>query len=322
MKGVVVMRTFLIIVLSIDFSLLFIGKIIFYMRIYKVVSFKDFFSRINNALPEKKSEDKDKTKWKDKVWRKKIVSVLLFPFKLVIGLTVALFLIGLGLAIGLGIPTASIWGTIWLGSSVGMIWAVAFLIGLNSIYLFLGLWMLTASKVKIKSIKRVLIMDVIKFSMLLLTLYFVGFNFDLSIQNLTNTPYQWEVTLNNLASIFLPMIFYAILFTNIFALGVRFKNIFTKNRESHSIIRLHQIMFIFISACYIGILLIMDIDFSFMTESGRDLYFETLEVIKWIVTSVFIPLFIYTLNNFKKEIVESKRSRRDLYHLRCNRRRK
>lgn len=315
------MNAFLIILLSVDFLLLFIGKIKLYMRVYKVVSLKDLINRINNALPENKNEDKKKIEWKDKSIWGKMLSVLLFPFKLVFRLVVALFMIGLGLAVGLGIPTASIWGTIWLGSSVGMIWAVAFLIGLNSIYLFLGLWMLTASKVKINSIKRVLIMDVIKFSMLLLTLYFVGFDFDLGIQNLTNTPYKWEVTLNNLASIFLPMIFYAILLTNIFALGVRVKNIFTKNREKHSIIRLHQMMFIFISACYIGILFITDIDFSFMTETGRIMYFETLDVVKWIVTSVFIPLFIYTLNNFKKEIVELKRSRRDLYHLKRNRRR-
>lgn len=313
------MKVLLIILISIDFLLLFIGKIKLYMSVYKVVSFKDLVNRINEALPESKNEDKVKPEWKDRTPWGKILFVLLLPFKLLFGLGVGIFLVVIGIAIGLGIPTASIWGTIWLGSSVGMIWAVIFLIGLNSIYLLLGLWMLTASRVNKDSIKRVLIMDVIKFSMLIITLYLVGFDFNLSIQNLTTVPYQWDITLNNLASILLPMIFYAVLFTNVFALGVRFKNILTKNREKHSNIRLHQVIFIFISACYIGILLITDIDHSFMTEAQRNMYFETLEVIKWIVASVFIPLFIYTLGNFKKEEVVSKPSRRDLYHLRRKR---
>lgn len=36
-----------------------------------------------------------------------------------------------------------------------------------------------------------------------------------------------------------------------------------------------------------------------MNETERTMYLQTLEVVKWVVTSVFIPLFIYMLNNHK-----------------------
>ena len=36
-----------------------------------------------------------------------------------------------------------------------------------------------------------------------------------------------------------------------------------------------------------------------MNEIERTMYLQTLEVVKWVVTSVFIPLFIYMLNNHK-----------------------
>ncbi len=97
--------------------------------------------------------------------------------------------------------------------------------------------------------------------------------------------------LNNVLSIVIPMLFYALVITNIFALFIRFKNIFTKDVNKHRVIRLHQLLFIFIASCFFGILYITDIDLSFMSEVERTMYLQTLEVIKWIVTSAFIPLF-------------------------------
>lgn len=82
---------------------------------------------------------------------------------------------------------------------------------------------------------------------------------------------------------------------------IRVNNLFTKNKEKQKIIRLHQLLFIFIASCFIGILYITDIDLGFMSDLERSMYFQTLEVVKWIVTSVFIPLFLYTLNNLKSK---------------------
>lgn len=304
------METVLIIIIAIDFILLFVGKIVFYLKAFKVVNLRDLLNRVNEALPDLNKEGKERIKWKDKNWWRKILAILFLPFQVTFILFVSLFLIGLGLFVGVGIPTAGIWGTIWIGSSAGLSWAVIFLIIMNVIYFFSGLGMVKASRVDNKTIKKVLINDVIKFAMYSLALYYIGFDYNLSIQNLIQTPFGWNIVINNVVSIGIPMIFYALLFTNIFALGVRFKNIATKNPDRHSIIRLHQVLFIFISACFIGILIITDVDYSFMSVLERSMYFETLEVVKWIVTSVFIPLFLFTLSSHKKvdkEVIVNRR---------------
>lgn len=50
-----------------------------------------------------------------------------------------------------------------------------------------------------------------------------------------------------------------------------------------------------------------------MNDVERTMYLQTLEVIKWIVTSAFIPLFLYTLNNYKRTTVIAKPKSRRRY---------
>lgn len=302
----------LIILISIDFMLLFIGKIIFYLHAFKVFSFKDFIQKIQSAVPDKNKKeeqeeditdnasevDEKKRNLLQKIWHG-FLQGLLFILKL-IG---AIILIGLGLVIiviSIGIPTASIWGTILITVYYGLLYAVLFMFGMRLINFFLGLWMLKLAKVDKKRTQRILIMDAIQFSMICLLIFLAAFGYPLDVFSMIVIPFEWNISLNNLLSIVIPMLFYALLITNIFALTIRFKNIFTKDINKHKIIRLHQLLFIFIASCFFGILYITDIDMSFMTDLERSMYLQTLEVVKWIITSVFIPLFIYTLNNFKK----------------------
>ena len=302
----------LIILISIDFMLLFIGKIIFYLHAFKVFSFKDFIQKIQSAVPDKnKKEEKevdidddvledDGKKWNllQKVGHGFLKGLLFVP-----KLIGAIILIGLGLAIiviSIGIPTASIWGTILIAIYFELLYAILFLFAMRLINFLLGIGMLKIAKVDKKRTQRILIMDAIQFTMLSLLIFLATFGYPLDVNSMILIPFEWNITLNNLLSIVIPMLFYALLITNLFALTVRFKNIFTKDVNKHRIIRLHQLLFIFIASCFFGILYITDIDLSFMTELERTMYLHTLEVVKWIITSVFIPLFIYTLNNFKK----------------------
>jgi len=143
-------------------------------------------------------------------------------------------------------------------------------------------------------------MDAIQFSMLALLLYFAAFGYPIFVIDMVRIPFLWNITFNNILSILFPMFFFSIIVINLLAVAYRLKNAFTKNRNRHKLIRIHQLLFIFIASCYIGILYITDIDLSFMNDLERMMYLQTLEVAKWIITSVFIPLFLYTLNNFKK----------------------
>ncbi len=303
----------LIVLISIDFILLFIGKIIFYMHAFKVFSFKDFIKKIQDAVPDKnKKEESEKDNIDDFeegnvkrnllhiIWNGAL-HFLLFILKF-IG---AIVLIGFGLAIiilSIGIPTASIWGTILIAIYYGLLYAVIFLLVMRVINFLLGLGMLKLAKFDKERKQRILIMDAIQFTMLSLLIFLAAFGYPLDVNSMIVIPFDWDITLNNLLSIIIPMVFYALLITNLFALVIRFKNIFTRDVKKHNVIRLHQLLFIFIASCFFGILYITDIDLSFMTELERTMYLQTLEVVKWIITSVFIPLFIYTLNNFKKSI--------------------
>jgi hypothetical protein len=302
----------LIVIISIDFMLLFIGKIIFYLHAFKVFSFKDFIQKIQSAVPDKiKNEeqeedltdnaievDEKKRHLLQKLWHG-FLQVLLFILKL----TGAIVAIGLGLVIiviSIGIPTASIWGTILIAIYYGLLYAVLFLLAMRIINFLLGLGMLKLAKVDKKRTQRILIMDTIQFSMISLLIFLAAFGYPLDVYSMIVIPFEWNITLNNLLSIVIPMLFYALLITNIFALIIRFKNIFTKDVNKRKTIRLHQLLFIFIASCFFGILYITDTDLSFMTELERTMYLQTLEVIKWVITSVFIPLFLYTFNNFRK----------------------
>jgi hypothetical protein len=301
----------LIILISIDFMLLFLGKIIFYLHAFKVFSFKDFIQKIQSAVPDnnKTEEQEDITdnaieaeekqrNLLQKIWHG-FLQVLLFILKL-IG---AIIVIGLGIAIiviSIGIPTASIWGTILIAIYFELFYAILFLFAMRLINFLLGLGMLKLAKVDKKRTLRILIMDAIQFTMLSLLIYLAAFGYPLDVYSMIVIPFEWNITFNNLFSIVIPMLFYALLITNVFALTVRFKNIFTKDVNKHRIIRFHQLLFIFIASCFFGILYITDIDLSFMSELERTMYLQTFEVVKWIVTSVFIPLFIYTLNNYRK----------------------
>ena len=121
--------------------------------------------------------------------------------------------------------------------------------------------------------------------MLSLLIFLAAFGYPLDVDSMIVIPFEWNITLNNLLSIVIPMLFYALLITNIFALVIRFKNIFTKDVNKHRIIRLHQLLFIFIASCFFRILYITDTDLSFMTELERTMYLQTLEVVKRIITS-------------------------------------
>lgn len=233
-----------------------------------------------------------------KNWFKKTIS---FIAKWLLITIVALFVIIIVL-ITLGIATSSIWGTILLAIYKNFVYATTFLIGVRLFFFFIGLAMHKMLKIDNSVTKRVLIMDTIQFSMLTLLLYFAAFGFPIKIIDMVTIPYEWDITFNNLLSIMFPMVFFSIVTVNIMAVLFRLKNGLTKDRNRHKIIRLHQLLFIFIASCFIGIIYITDINFSFMNELELTMYLQTLEVVKWIVTSAFIPLFIYSLNNFKKPV--------------------
>lgn len=55
--------------------------------------------------------------------------------------------------------------------------------------------------------KRALIMDTMQFSMLSILLYFEAFGYPLNVLDIVQVPFQWDIVLNNLVSILLPMIF-------------------------------------------------------------------------------------------------------------------
>ncbi|QLY40158.1 hypothetical protein HF295_04490 [Hujiaoplasma nucleasis] len=302
----------LIVLISIDFVLLFIGNVKFYLRVFKISSFKDFIQKIKNSVPEKNkkqelvedlNEGTEETQEKKRSLLQRIWDCVLDLLLFALNLIGAIILIGIGLAIiilCIGIPTASIWGTTLIAIYFGLLYAVLFLFAFKIIMFLLGFGLLRLAKVDKKRQQRILIMDAIQFSMLSLLVFLAAFGYPLEVNSMVLVPFEWDITLNNLLSIIIPMLFYALLITNIFALVIRIKNIFTKNTSNHKIIRLHQLLFIFIASCFFGILYITDYDLSFMTEIERTMYLQTLGVVKWIITSVFIPLFLYTINNFKK----------------------
>ena len=312
----------LIVLLSIDFLLLFIGRIIFYLHTFKVFNFRDFIEKIQDAIPSKnKNEDLvdnlneaiDDIEEKKRTFIYSFLHIIKYSVLFVLRLIGKFTIIGFVIAIiilCIGIPTASIWGTILIAIHFGVLYAILFLFVMKFISFLLGLCLFKLAKVDKKRTQRVLIMDAIQFTMLSLLVFLVAFGYPVDMSNMIVIPFEWNIVLNNLLSIVIPMLFYALIITNIFALFIRFKNIFTKDINKHRIIRLHQLLFIFITSCFFGILYLTDIDFSFMNELERTMYLQTLEVVKWIVTSAFIPLFLYTLNNFKKTKTVIQRPRR------------
>lgn len=272
---------------------------------------KIFSKKIKNAVPEKNKKEEldelDENPSSVELKKRNVLQKVGYGLKVsilfMLKLIGSLILIGIGLIIIIlivGIPTASMWGTILIAVYYNLLYAVLFLFVMRIINFLLGLWMLKLAKVDKKRQQRILIMDAIQFTMLSLLIFIAAFGYPLDVNSMIVIPFEWDIVPNNLFSIIIPMVFYALLITNIFALCIRFKNILTKDVNNHRIIRLHQLLFIFIASCFLGILYITDIDLSFMSELERNMYFETLEVVKWILTSVFIPLFLYTLNNFKK----------------------
>lgn len=222
----------------------------------------------------------------------------LFKWTLVI-IVVVLFLAVL--LIIFGIITSKIWVTILLAINTNFVYAAIFLIGIETVFFFMGYGTHKALSIDSSVTKRALIMDTMQFSMLSILLYFAAFGYPLNVLDIVQVPFQWDIVFNNLASILLPMIFFSIIIINLLSVTIRVNNMLTKDREKHKLIRLHQLLFIFIASCFIGILYITDIDLSFMNDLERSMYLQTLEVVKWIVTSVFIPLFLYTLSNLKSK---------------------
>ncbi|MCF7930488.1 MAG: hypothetical protein K9L02_03145 [Acholeplasmataceae bacterium] len=233
-----------------------------------------------------------------KGWIKKTFSFVLKWAAIIIVSILVLAII----LITIGLTTASIWGTILLAIYKSFIYAASFLIGIKLFFFLLGLGTHKLFKVDKSVTQRVLIMDTIQFSMLAILLYFAAFGFPLQVTDMVTIPFDWNITFNNFASIMVPMVFFSLIIVNVLSLAYRLKNIITKDREKHKLIRLHQLLFIFIAACYVGILYITDIELDFMSELELTMYLETLEVVKWMITSVFIPLFIYTLNQFNKGV--------------------
>ena len=311
----------LISLISIDFLLLAYGKIRFYLKVIQVMNIKDSIEKIkNNTPPVQQEQDildckdgKEQVDEKHKGLPSRIFSWILKVFLTLLKVLGALILIILALgliAFSVGLATASIWGTIFLAAYKGPVYAVVFLILINVVYFLLGLGLHFRLKIAKTTTQKVLIMDAIQFSMLSLLLYLAAFGYPIVVNSLITIPFQWGIVLNNFVSIMLPMLFYALIITNIFALVIRLRNMIIKDRDKHKVIRLHQLLFIFIASCFFGIIYITDIDFSFMSDLERSMYLETLEIVKWIITSAFIPLFLYSLNNYKKEKPLSRRIRR------------
>ena len=305
------LNTGLIVLISIDFLLLTYGKIRFYVKAFKVLKFKDLAGKFKNNSPSVQQEKdipdiedgKEQIDEKHKTLPLRIIfwilKALLFVLKLIGALVLMVIAIGIVIII-IGFATSSIWGTILLALYKSSVYAVLFLLGINTLYFLAGLWMHKKVRVTKKQTQKVLIMDAIQFSMLALLLYLAAFGYPIVVDSLIIIPFQWDIVLNNFVSIILPMLFYALIITNVFALIIRFRNMMIKDREKHKIIRLHQLLFIFIASCFFGIIYLTDIDFGFMSELERNMYLQTLEIVKWIITSAFIPLFLYSLNNYKK----------------------
>lgn len=296
----------LVVLISLDLILLTYGKYKFYYSAIKktieITKDKHKKKLESNQLLDKHSSEDQKNeniqvdKQRENGWIKITVS---FVFKWIAIIIVGILVLAVFL-ITIGLTTASIWGTILLAIYKNFIYAASFLIGIKLFFFLLGLGTHKLFKVDKSVTQRVLIMDTIQFSMLALLLYFAAFGFPLQIIDMVKIPYDWNIIFNNFASIMVPMMFFSIIIVNLLALAYRFKNIFTQDRNKQMLIRLHQLLFIFLASCYVGILYITDIELDFMSEMELTMYLETLEVVKWIVTSVFIPLFIYTMNNYKK----------------------
>lgn len=297
--------------LCIDFTLLFVGNVIFYYRVFKDGHYARYIAKIKSAFIESKIVEKDNNEnnhpvvniVKKRTFFQSILNFtrrsFLFVFKW-IGIILLIVVILAIIAIFLGIPTASIWGTVLVAINYGIFYGVLFLFAMKLVNFLFGLWVYKWAKIDKNVTKRVLVMDAIQFTMLAILVFLAAFGFPVNVNNLIMIPFKWDVVLNNFLAIVIPMLFFALVITNVFALFIRLRNILTKDINRHLVIRLHQLLFIFIASCFFGILYITDIDYGFMSEVERDLFLETLEVVKWIVTSVFIPVFIYTLNNFKR----------------------
>jgi hypothetical protein len=295
----------LIALLSIDLLFLAYGKIkvywVFSKNIIKKIREESKYTDNRLSDSDKKEtvidEDNSKrtSKYKLITW---IKEAFIFIFKWLLVIVVIIFILALILAV-IGIATSYIWGTILLAIYKNFVYASVFLISINTVFFVLGFGGHKALKIDKSVTQRALIMDIIQFSMLILLLFFAAFGYPINIIDIIITPYQWNIVLNNFVSILIPMLFFSTITINFLAVVFRIKNMLTKDRSKHWTIRIHQLLFIFIASGFIGILFLTDIDLSFMNDVERTMYFHTLEVVKWIVTSAFIPMFLYSLNNFK-----------------------
>jgi len=184
------------------------------------------------------------------------------------------------LLIVIALTTSSIWGTILLAIYTSFFYAAVFLVGVKFVFFLLGLGLHKLWKIDKSITQRVLINDTIQFAMLGLLLYLSAFSFPLQVINLVIIPYKWDIVFNNLISIILPMIFFSLIIVNLYAVGLRMKNHLIKNKNKQKVLRLYQLLFIFIASCFFGILYITDIDLSFMSEVERIMFLNTLEVEK------------------------------------------
>ena len=106
-----------------------------------------------------------------------------------------------------GIITSKIWVTILLAINTNFVYAAIFLIGIETVFFFMGYGPHKALSIDSSVTKRALIMDTMQFSMLSILLYFEAFGYPLNVLDIVQVPFQWDIVLNNLVSILLPMIF-------------------------------------------------------------------------------------------------------------------
>jgi hypothetical protein len=183
--------------------------------------------------------------------------VIKFLLKCILIIIVVVIVLALVLLI-FGIITSKIWVTILLAINANFVYAAIFLIGIETVLFFIGYGTHKALGIESSVTKRALIMDTMQFSMLSILLYFAAFGYPLNVVDIVQVPFQWDIVFNNLASILLPMIFFSIIIINLLSVMIRVNNMLTKDRDKHKLIRLHQLLFIFIASCFIGILYIMD----------------------------------------------------------------
>lgn len=87
-----------------------------------------------------------------------------------------------------GIITSKIWVTILLAINTNFVYAAIFLIGIETVFFFMGYGTHKALSIDSSATKRALIMDTMQFSMLSILLYFAAFGYPLNVVDIVQVP--------------------------------------------------------------------------------------------------------------------------------------